>query len=118
MGVKICGSRRVKAKTWYDRRTVTRTFSPGDKVLVLLFILNKPLHAKYHGPYKIIEQLGPVDYVVSNFGRRKTKGVCHINLLKPYHKREPRLNPQLTEIEPKVRWLVCLTLLRINHHRK
>ena len=85
---------------------VTRTFSPRDKVLVLLPIPGKPLHAKYHGPYEIIEQLGPVDYVVSTPGRRKTKRVCHINLLKPYHEREARLNPQLMEIEPEVVGLV------------
>ena len=99
-------NQKTKAKTWYDRRVVTRTFSPGDKVLVLLPIPGKPLHAKYHRPYEIIEQLGPVDYVVSTPGRRKTKRVCHINLLKPYHEREPRLDPQLTEIEPEVVGLV------------
>jgi len=36
----------------------------------------------------------------------KTKRVCHINLVKPYHEREPRLDPQFTEIEPEVVGLV------------
>ena len=27
---------RTKAKTWYDKRAIHRTFEPGDKVLVLL----------------------------------------------------------------------------------
>ena len=85
---------------------MTRTFSPGDKFLVLLPIPGKPLHAKYHGPYEIIKQLGPVGYVVSTLGRCKTKRVCHINLLKPYHEREPRLDFQHTEIKPEVVGLV------------
>jgi len=43
----------------------------------------KPLHAKYHGPYAVEQQLGPVDYVISTPDRRKTKRVCHVNLLDP-----------------------------------
>ena len=73
---------RTKAKRWYDRRAALRTFVPGDKVLVLLPIPGKPLHAKFHGPYTVEEQLGPVDYVISTPDRRKTKRVCHVNLLK------------------------------------
>ena len=42
----------------------------------------KRLHAKYHGPYTVEQQLGPVDYVISTPDRRKTKRVCHVNLLK------------------------------------
>jgi len=61
-----------------------RSFIPGDKVLVLLPIPGKPLHAKFHGPYIVGEQLGPVDYVISTPDRRKTKRVCHVNLLKKY----------------------------------
>jgi len=80
---------RTKAKRWYDRRAVIRTFLPGDKVLVLLPIPGKPLHAKFHGPYTVEEQLGPVDYVISTPDRRKTKRVCHVNLLKKYVDRDP-----------------------------
>jgi len=36
------------------------------------------------------QQLGPVDYVVSTPDRRKTKRVCHVNLLKAYHEQDPR----------------------------
>ena len=51
---------RSKAKAWYDRRARLRTFQPGDKVLVLLPMPGKPLHAKYRGPYSVEQQLGPV----------------------------------------------------------
>ena len=84
---------RSQAKTWYDKRAVTRTFTPGEKVLVLLPVPGKPLQAKYHGPYTVSEQLGPVDYVIETPDRRKTKRVCHINLLKKYHERDARLAP-------------------------
>jgi len=84
---------RSKAKVWYDRRARLRTFQPGDKVLVLMPMPGKPLHAKYHVPYTV-EQLSLVDYyVICTPDRRKTKRVCHVNLLKPYHEREPGLDP-------------------------
>ena len=81
---------RSRAKRWYDRRACQRTFQQGDKVLVLLPIPGNPLQAKFHGPYVIEQQLGPVDYVVSTPDRRKTKSVCHVNLIKQYHERDPR----------------------------
>jgi len=87
-----------KAKAWYDRRARLRTFQPGEKVLVLLPMPGKPLHAKCHGPYSVEQQLGPVDYVISTPDRRKTKRVCHVNLLKPYHDREPGLDPAVVSI--------------------
>ena len=58
-----------------------------------LAVAGKPLHAKYHGPYTVLEQLGPVDYVISTPDRRKVKRVCHINLLKQYHVRDASLCP-------------------------
>ena len=60
----FASQRRTNSKAWYDKRSAVRTFSPGDKVLVLLPIAGKPLQAKYHGPYTVLEQLGPVDYVI------------------------------------------------------
>jgi len=52
-------------------------------------IPGKPLHAKLHGLYLVEEKLGPVDYVISTPSRRKTKRVCHVNLLKKYVDRDP-----------------------------
>lgn len=78
---------RDKAKTWYDRRARMRKFEIGDKVLVLLPIYDKPLEAKYVGPYTIVEKLGAVDYVIATPDRRKVRRVCHVNLLKPYFER-------------------------------
>jgi len=69
---KHAANQKTKTKTWYDRRAVTRTFSIEDKVLVLFPISGKPMHAKHHGPYEIVERSGPVDYVMFTSGRRKT----------------------------------------------
>jgi len=77
-------------------------FSPGEKVMVLLPIPGKPLHAKYHGPYSVVEQVGPVDYVIATPDRRKTKRVCHVNLLKKYFERSPHLEPQVQQPVPEI----------------
>ena len=97
---------RNKAKVWYDRRAVNRVFSPGEKVMVLLPVPGKPMHAKYHGPYAVVDQIGPVDYVIATPDRRKTKRVCHVNLLKKYFERSLRLEPQVEQPVPEVVGLV------------
>jgi len=84
---------RQKAKTWYDSKARLHTFEVGDKVLVLLPVIGKGLHAKYHGPYEIVERLGVVDYVVATHDRRKTRRVCHVNLLKPYREIDNAMFP-------------------------
>jgi len=71
---------RSKAKVWYDRRARLSTFQPGDKIMVLLPLQGKPLHAKYQGPYSVEQQLGLVDYVNSTPDHRKTKQVCHVDV--------------------------------------
>jgi len=87
---------RSKSKDWYDRRARFQTFQPGENVLVLMPMPGKPLHAKYHGPYTMEQQLGPVDYAISTPDRHKTKRVSHVNLLKPYYERVPQLDPAVT----------------------
>ena len=87
---------RTRAKRWYDRRASLRTFEPGDKVLVLLPIPGQPLQAKFYGLYIVEQRLGPVDYVISTPDRQKTKRVCHVNLLKKYHKHDPHFITCLT----------------------
>jgi len=84
---------RAKSKQWYDKRARQRSFVPGQKVLALLPLPGKHLQAKYFGPYVIEQQLGPVDYVIATPDRRKTKRVCHINLLKEYKERDKTLFP-------------------------
>jgi len=93
---------RSKAKVSYDRCVRLCTFQTGAKVLVLMPMSGKPLHAKYHGPYAVEQQLGSVHYVITTTHRRKTKRVCHVNLLKPYHKRHSQLQPPVSPIPADV----------------
>lgn len=79
---------RSTAKSWYDRKARTREFDTGDLVLVLLPVSGKPFQAKYQGPYKVVRQLGPVDYVIATPDKRKSERVCHVNMLKPYIQRD------------------------------
>ena len=47
-------------KWWYEKRARSRTFKPGNKVLVLLPIHHHPLQARYCGPYVIEKKLNEV----------------------------------------------------------
>ena len=51
-------------KVWYDKNARKRTFKAGDQVLVLMLVLEHPLHSKYNGPYVIEYAVGDSDYVV------------------------------------------------------
>ena len=78
---------QAKMKQWYDQKTRSRVFKPGDKVLVLFPIPGNPLQARYFGPYEVESKVGEVDYVVKTPGRRKSRQLCHINMLKEYFER-------------------------------
>ena len=74
-------------KECYDRKAKSRQFEVGDKVLVLLPMQGDALTAKFSGPYVVEKQLGKENYLVTMTDRRKTKRVCHINMIKKYHER-------------------------------
>jgi hypothetical protein len=94
------GSKRAKtkSKSWYDKRARERTFSPGDLVLALLPTSKDPLGVKYLGPYRVIEKVGPVDYIVETPGRRKATALLHINMLKRYIARDATANVCVTNM--------------------
>ena len=75
-------------KTRFDKDSRDRTFDPGDQVLVLLPIQGEPLRAKFSGPYQIEKKLNSVNYVVKTPDRKKSRRVCHVNMLTKYHVRE------------------------------
>ena len=77
-----------RMKTWYDRKTKSRVFKPGDKVLVFLPITGQPLSARYSGPYTIARKVNDVDYIVNTPDRRKITRLCHVNMLKEYYDRD------------------------------
>ncbi|XP_071943657.1 uncharacterized protein [Antedon mediterranea] len=73
-----------KMKRLFDRKSEKRSFNSGDEVLVMLPLPSQPLSARFAGPYKVLERVGEVDYVLDTPDRRKKKRLCHINMLKPY----------------------------------
>ncbi|KAJ8036166.1 hypothetical protein HOLleu_20053 [Holothuria leucospilota] len=77
-----------KMKAWYDKTTVKREFKPGDKVLVFLHVSGQPLQARFQGPYVIERKVSDTDYVILTPDKRKSKRVCHINMMKKYYERE------------------------------
>ena len=77
-----------KMKAWYDGKSRKRDFNPGDEVLVLFPVLGQTLQASYQGPFTIERKLNDVDYVIMTPGRRKSRQLCHVNMLKSYCRRE------------------------------
>lgn len=83
-------------KRRYDEKAVSRSFKPGDQVLVLLTILGSALSARFSGPYVVEEKLSDSNYVIRTPDRNRQTRVCHVNMLKMYHVRE---TPQLADDE-------------------
>ena len=90
-----------RMKSWYDRKSKERHFKAGDEVLVLLPVVGHSLQARFSGPYTIAEKVGEVDYVVKTPDRQKKKRLCHVNMLKPYVRREDGITgqPVLSAVE-------------------
>ena len=78
----------MQMKVWYDRKTKSRCFELGDRVLVLFPVEGNSLQAKCSGPYKVVKKISDTNYLVRTPGRRKETQVCHINMLKAYHKKQ------------------------------
>lgn len=57
-------------------------------MLVLLPITGQSLAAQYKGPYKVTRQVGDTDYLIDAPNSRKSHQLCHINMLKPYVRKE------------------------------
>ena len=68
-----------KMKVWYDRKTKSRCFDPGDRVMVLFPVVGDPLQAKYSGPYKVVKKINHTNYLVRTPGRRR-KNKCVISI--------------------------------------
>ena len=76
-------------KEWYDQKARERVFKVNDEVLVLLPFQGHPLSAKFSGPYRVCRRVGETDYLVETPDRRKKHQLCHVNMLKLYHRPEP-----------------------------
>ncbi|GFW98975.1 retrovirus-related Pol polyprotein from transposon 297 [Trichonephila clavipes] len=82
---------KQKQKLWYDRRTVKRRFQLGELVLVIAPSRPNKLSVQWVGPGEIVQQLSETNYVVK-FPEKDKTHVYHVNMLKPYHRREENIN--------------------------
>ena len=86
-------------KVWYNKKTKSRCFEPGYRVLVLFPDAGNPLQAKYSGPYKVVKKISDTNFLVRTLGRCKETQVCHIHMLKAYHEKP---KPELVTLNNKL----------------
>ena len=83
-------------KVWYNKKSKSRYFEPGGRVLVLFLVIGIPLQAKYFVPYEVVKKIIDTNYLVS-----KEIQVCHINMLKAYMYHE-KPKPELVTCNSKL----------------
>ena len=71
-------------KRWYDKTARERRFAVGDNVLVLVPGRRNKLVAQWEGPYPITKVVGPVDYAVNRFDKRKNHRDFLVNMLRKW----------------------------------
>ena len=71
-----------------------------DQVLALLPIHDRPLHARYFGPYTVVRKISDVNFIVNTPDRQKNQQLCHINMLKKYVYRDNSLECSLGLLTP------------------
>ena len=74
-------------KESYDKNSVKRSFQVGDKVLAFLPVTGAPLHAMYFGQYVVEKKENELNCVIVTHNRRKSKQLCHVNMLKLHYER-------------------------------
>ena len=102
-----------KMKIWHDKKARDRQFKVGDKVLALLPIPYQPLQARYSGPYAITQKVSEVDYVIDTPDRRKSRRMCHVNMLKSYQQRSEE-TPDTTNHPEIPSQVLCSSVLKDN----
>nr|XP_027225475.1 uncharacterized protein LOC113817619 [Penaeus vannamei]XP_027225478.1 uncharacterized protein LOC113817622 [Penaeus vannamei] len=58
------GEAQRRMKTRYDRDAQSRSFSPGERVLVFLPVPGQSLKARYFGPCTVEKKLSDLNYVI------------------------------------------------------
>ncbi len=84
MARESLSSAQSKMKQNFDKKTVMRSFQPGDRVLVLLPVVGSELQTKFSSPYVIDSKISETNYVIQTPDRKRKTRVCHINMPKQY----------------------------------
>lgn len=77
-----------RMKAWFDKKSVVRNFSPGEKVLVFLPMTGSSLRAQFSGPYEVDRKISDTKYVIKTPDWKQRLRVCHVNMLKRYVSKE------------------------------
>ncbi|XP_037790087.1 uncharacterized protein LOC119585534 [Penaeus monodon] len=84
-GMRVCELARAnlneaqrRMKAWYDSGAQSRSFSPGEKVMVFLPVPWQSLKACYFGPCIVEKKLSDLNYVIQTPGKRKQSRLCHM----------------------------------------
>ena len=73
-----------KAKIWYDRTALSRTFQVGDQVLVLMPGRRPKSQTEWEGPFTIEKQVTKVTCQIIRTDKSKSHRIYHVNMLKPW----------------------------------
>ncbi|XP_073715771.1 uncharacterized protein [Misgurnus anguillicaudatus] len=71
-------------KEYYDRKTVARSFHPGESVLLLMAVPGSALQPRFSGPYRVTKKLNDTNYLICTPDRRRKSRMVHVNMLKSY----------------------------------
>ena len=71
----------TRFKKCYDHKARTRSYSPGDHVLILLPTNHNKLLLQWKGSFKIVQAVSPYDYKLEIKNGSK---IFHANMLKKY----------------------------------
>ena len=79
---------KAAMKLRYDVGKKKRSFEVGDEVLVFLPTEKSMFHAKFDGPYKVVEKFSDINYRIETPTRKQKSRVVHINQIKLYNDRQ------------------------------
>ena len=81
-------------KERYDLKTASVSFAIGQRVWVFTPKtkkgLSKKLLHRWHGPYRIVKQLSPVNFQLRNSANRLVATPVHVNRMKPFYDAKDR----------------------------
>lgn len=78
-------------KEHYDRKSVARSFQPGDSVLLLMSVPGSALQPRFSGPFRVTKKLSDTNYLICTPERRRKLRMVHVNMLKSYMQDESAL---------------------------
>jgi hypothetical protein len=77
-------TKQTETKARFDKKSKTRSFQIGDRVIVFLPVPKQPFEERFCGPYTIKNKLSNNNYVIETPDRRKNEMAVHVNLIKKY----------------------------------